>query len=1005
MIRLHSIRVLSILSLAWQPSMAQGGASGPGPLLPKPGGEGSFFQDRHRGGNAHELRLEELVWGRLVDVHGLDAHGSIDPEPVFRDFLVGAAIQSDGADYLLVPSRATQLERLVVLRPRGTRDFAELAHAAERAAVVIPARAFDAPIVATVPRNAALGLRFSDLLEDGSAAAGALSENVRVTLGDPPTVPFPARVLFDAHHGGIARGGFHSTRVLVDPAVTEFEAGELAAPLPIQPTGLPASANGASFLLRLPARTDPGAGQFTLLTNLSGRALSTSANAPFDPASPTLDVVRAARAANDEDPNSGFLLDLRAPEVLGALPVSLTQAVSDPAGTSGFAFLVDWTFTTPCADRPLVGDALAVGERTLEVVEQGLAPDGNGAVHGVRMRLAQRTPTAPGALLGNGVWIARLRPGSEASACWFRILPQPASPPAAGVAPEALFAVRFSEPMRERSLDPYDNFRLVRGPAGTQAGALNTVVADLQGASDLANFVLQPVLPLGHSQGTATRYQVELLAGAAGPTDLVGNALESAPSAGVSIAPSAPSETSAGIVLRFASPNEVPGPGADLRGNFFYDLAAGTIRPRPATFFSAAADRSNPVPGIMIPFAPGVQTPLSPFGSKLQSGWRYCDLGWNVRDETKYDVDVVGLDWSPVGGQVINDFYPEFEIRLAHGARLPDEAIDAFLLPRWPNSGLLGAPSLYTDNILEDPRSPQQVVHPRARGYVVNPSDGFLSSTGTPLLPYPLNRGPGPFESYTWRDTSVLAKAGPSGAGVPTDIEAGAPLFLEPTPGTLAPAGAVPSIGLPLLMEFRCYPNDVAVGLNAFAVSLAINSSARPAFRAYSTGGINSMGQVVTKDPDLEDVPSGGLNPHSSPPGQPTQLTAENVFYIGQLDLVTRVSRVHTVWLDAGSVSPRWQPAAVVPASQPPGTSVLIEYRSALGFSEVGNEPFDAAKLDAYGNLIDASDPQPQGRSDWSSLASIGNDRRFLQVRLTLANDVESGTSPELDALALAFRR
>jgi hypothetical protein len=37
-----------------------------------------------------------------------------------------------------------------------------------------------------------------------------------------------------------------------------------------------------------------------------------------------------------------------------------------------------------------------------------------------------------------------------------------------------------------------------------------------------------------------------------------------------------------------------------------------------------------------------VQTPLSPLGSKLQALWRYCDLGFSVRDETKYDVDVVG---------------------------------------------------------------------------------------------------------------------------------------------------------------------------------------------------------------------------------------------------------------------------------------------------------------------------------------------------------------------------
>ena len=90
------VGVLVCVLLAPRPASAQGRVSSPGPLLPKPGGASSFFLDRNRGGNAQELVLEELVWGRLVDVHGLDASGSIDPEPVFRDFLVGASIQSDG---------------------------------------------------------------------------------------------------------------------------------------------------------------------------------------------------------------------------------------------------------------------------------------------------------------------------------------------------------------------------------------------------------------------------------------------------------------------------------------------------------------------------------------------------------------------------------------------------------------------------------------------------------------------------------------------------------------------------------------------------------------------------------------------------------------------------------------------------------------------------------------------------------------------------------------------
>src|SRR6185436_716551 len=105
--------------------------------------------------------------------------------------------------------------------------------------------------------------------------------------------------------------------------------------------------------------------------------------------------------------------------------------------------------------------------------------------------------------------------------------------------------------------------------------------------------------------------------------------------------------------------------------------------------------------------------------------------------------------------------------------------------PRWPLSGLPGT-TPFEGNYLDG----RSVVHPRSLGYVVNPADLFLSSSGTVMLPYPLNRGATPIQSYTWRDTSVQAKAGPNGVGVPLDIEVGPPLNLESQVGELAPAGA-----------------------------------------------------------------------------------------------------------------------------------------------------------------------------------------------------------------------
>jgi len=568
--------------------------------------------------------------------------------------------------------------------------------------------------------------------------------------------------------------------------------------------------------------------------------------------------------------------------------------------------------------------------------------------------------------------------------------------------------VSFSESMDPESARPFDTLRIVRGNGAPPADATGIVVAELTLSAELTSFGIQPLLPLSHIQGTASPYQVQIVSGPAGVLDLAGNPLVlGIDPIDFTLDPDAPSEANGGIVMRFTGADELPPIGAlDLRGSFYYDFDRGLIRPRPVAFFSAPADRSNPVPGLMTPLSFGVHTPLTPLGSKLQHVWRYCDLGWNARDATKFDLDVVGVNWAPIGGQVISDFYSEFEIRLAHSRFLPDEQLDQFLLPKYPNSGLRGGPNnLFTDNILIDPLSPQKVVHPRSLGYTVNPADLFVSQSGTTLMPFPLNEGSGPLSSYTWRDTAVLAKAGPNGAGIPTDIEAGPPLFLENAAGVLAPAGSVPSIGLPLLLEFRCFPSDWGIGLNRLDVSLAINSSALPSFRAFTSGGINTLGQAVAVNPDLATVPSGGFNPFSIPPGQRTR-SIDNVVYMGQLDLVARLSRAHSAWIDTEASPDYFDP--VVEADPAPGMpdprSIVLEYRGADGFSpDAGSGPFDALQLDTYGDVKLGSVLFHGGTSTWSDDVDSIDGARYVQIRLTLVNDIQSGRSPELDSIGLAF--
>lgn len=986
--------------------------------LPKPDGSGTFFSDPHQKGRASKLHLVELEWGRLVDVHGLDAAGRIDPRPVFRDFVISELVQGDGARYRLALNPLTLVMRLVILRQRGAPEPAPgagtfetlLQEAAAHLVPILPRAEDDSPPFSFVARNAVLVARFDDLLEDSATAEQELIDTVRLFTRAlaGPNPPFAARLRFDPNHGGIAGHAFHSTRVLIDLTVSEFEASSMAVPQPVNALGLPASqtlSSNASAILRIPTRIAPGIGQFAILTNLRGNGLSTTGNGPVDLASPTEDVVRAMRAGNDEDPSNGFLLDLIGPSILGSFPVMVTAAVPDPAGEAGFAFLLDWTFSIQCGGRALPGDGVIVGSHFLEVLALGPRPDVSGHVQGVRVRAAGADPVAAGELLGQGLFLAPLRPSAIDRACWLAFAPQPSSPPADGVSPSAQVMVRFTEPMRPESVTYSDTLRLVRGDSSQGANAGNIVVAEVLSSADLTEFALIPLLPLAHTQGSASPYHVELDGSSQGVRDLAGNGLaRSLAPVDFTLDPLAPSQASDGIVLSFASTDELPPIGApDLRGQFFFDLGRGVIRPRPVAFTGFPVDRSNPVPSIMPPFLHGVQSPLVPLGSKLQAVWRYCDLGWSVRDETKYNLDVVGISWAPVNGQVLADFFPLFEIALAHSARLPDEDLDSFLLPKYPSSGVLGAPNLFTDNILADPLSPQRVVHVRSLGYSVNPVDAFLSSSGTVNLPYPLNRGGGPLLTYTWRDTSVLAQAGPAGAGVPLDVEVGPPLFLEPQAGALAPAGAVPSIGLPLLMEFRCFPEASAIGLNALDIALAINSSALPAFRAYSSGGYNTSGQPVAKDPDLELVPSGGFNPTSNPPGLPS-LSAENTFYMGQLDLVTRVSRVHSAWIDTDALAPDYFDP-LVGADTPGASSVVLEYRGASAFSGPGvGDEFNATKLDAYGEITSGRTPLFfNGISTWSDDIDALDGARYLQVRITLANDLGTGLSPELGSLGIAF--
>lgn len=829
----------------------------------------------------------------------------------------------------------------------------------------------------------------------------------------------------DINHGGIldtdgdGQGEFYTTRVIVDTTVSPIESALSTSPLAVNSLGLPASVatNQPNIGVRIPTQQDAAISQFTLLRSLGGRALSFQGNGSNDSESPTADVVRAARSGGSTeitgDVNNGFLVDEISPQIVGTQPIFITTPIPD--GLGGFNSTLAFQ-NLPCRMPLKGGDVLQQSGGFAEITQSSQDVD-DGALDGIfPVRFRVIFPLNGALNFGSGQLTTIFDPAANQTQvpCFVRF-PSITQPPADGVSTDSPIVIRFSEPMDPLRMTPFDNFTVTR--VQTAPTAKDFVIGSITHSGDLKEYRFSPVLPFKHTSGTAESYFINIASGPLGPIDLAGNQLGSAlPPIAFRINSTLASQNNAGVAFRFNSTDEVSDNGgagrSEWRGQFLYNFTRNVIRPRTVVHFDANADRSQPVPSIMPIFAPGVQTPLSSLGSKLQTLWRYCDVGFALLDENNFNVDVEGLAWAPVGGAAVADQFELFEMYLSHTLKLPDETVDAFLLPSFPNSGL-GV--VYNANQLDLANDPPRKVHDRGRGYTVNPADRYTATSGTRLMPWPFNRGLSIAQKtyYTWRDTALQTKGAPvdsPGAELQIVISI---LGLTPPAGVPYGTNNVPTIGLPLLMEFRCFPDSGALGLNAFDISLANLNSAQPNFRAFSTGGTQGA-TVVIKNPDLQSSATGGFNPTSTPPGAATP-GVDNSFYIGQMNLVTRISRAHSIWFDAGpGTSPQYITPVVEPRpeDQPPGTQIVLAFRGVQTITgATANVMNDSATLDFYGEPRTAALPPaggtvtyPLNGATWKSSIGQVSGNRFFQVRVTFIANLETSLTPELSALGFAYR-
>lgn len=1032
-----------------------------------------------------------LRWGRLVDIWALDNNGVAGPilrkqgatfvtDPLYLDVVVGDAfgVSKTLATSVTPPVQltlnrdATSGSQVVIINttfsksPKSTfqKVLAEITGSLGTIAVGGPT---SLPPYSMVPRDAAIVINFDRPLNPKTVGPETIQmfAGSATATGKLPPAPFLGRIIFKREQ---------PRRIVIDPTISAVDSARISEELanaaanpktqivpnpqvlPLNSLGLAASTISTKFNIGLfiPSQYDISKGVTKILLARDGTALDINKSITkyiynSNPNSTSLSegitgVARVFRAGGAIDPNQGFLADTSSPAIIGTQQVLIT-AVND--FVAGDKRVVTFQYlNAPCDLSVRVGDSMQQGGLfgSVAAVDSASMNDADPS-YTVTLNYLQASTfntVDPGLITTQYAESFSSRAG-----CFIITQPQPAivTNPPSGIDPQVAFTLRFSKPMEPTRVNPLRNFCVLTNPNLASPAAANDfelIVGNLIPSPDLRSYRFVPYLPLPHTNGVSETYRLMVLAGTGGITDLAGNPLtipETSFQYAFTLRADAASNTSRNLNIRFDSLLVGGGPATLVTGQVTKPSAT-EIGPRSVSHFSREVDQSNPFISVMSLFttAGGVQTPLAALGSRLQTVYRHMDMNLSLNQLSDIDLDVERLWWNPQANDLkVSDFFENIRIDLSHSNFAPDEFINpSNLLPQFPFSGLSTGP--FSGNNFELAVRPPVAVYQGP--YSINFNLLQTAQTGTVFMPWPQFQ-----TTYTWRDSTYGSKrfGAPNGDGVNPDQYFQVLGLTQPNAGTSAlkpyGANAVPSVGLPLLMDFRIYPADDpnTKGLNGFQVTLAVTSSSLPSFRVFSTGGLNTALAPKTVVPDVAPdgtSPTGGYFPPGSTAGTPGTKTGNQgpEVYLGKVDLVTRVSHVFSRFYNLTSATvtvPKYVDSNVIvlPSIQPPGTSIQVGYRSAQNITPVNAFVLtDARSFDAYGDAYTGGTTPPtipppiltsgfgtitgllpasaaSSTENYLSSISSHDGRGFLQMRFTFISDIVNNVSPAMNAFGIAY--